>query len=136
MLQKAFLIRDGDIIYDGQMLSIFVQADATTMWDNWNLESVRLSVCKTNRFGTSTKILRRHQKHGQNLIDTAQPAGINLAVVDRLILQQLFEHYTVLANFTGSDPDAIGLKSVSDLSVPEDVVWRRRFFDETDRNSI
>lgn len=75
-------------------------------------------------------LLFRHEKNGQDLINATQSAGIDLADVDGIRLQKLFEHHPVLAVFAGGNSDIVRLESTADGGMPEDVVWRGRFLYE------
>ena len=67
-------------------------------------------------------ILFRHQHHGHDFVDTTQSARVDLAVVDRLGLEQLLEHDTVLAVFAGRHTTSVRFQCLSDSSVAENIV--------------
>ena len=71
--------------------------------------------------------LSRQQQHGEHLVEAAQPAGVELAEADRLRLEQLLEHHTVLAMLTGGHLDRSD--AARDRGVAEDVVGACRLLD-------
>ena len=71
--------------------------------------------------------LRREQQHREHLVDAAEPARVDLAVVDRLGLQQLLEHDAVRRVLTGRDADR--RDRAPDRGVAEHVVGARRLLD-------
>lgn len=85
--------------------------------------------------GVSDSLLR-HEQHGHDLVDAAESAGVDLAVVDGAGLEQLLEHDAVLAVLARGDSDAVRLESLSDGCVAEDVIWRGWLFDKPGQDSI
>src|SRR4051812_47107015 len=73
--------------------------------------------------------LGSHQQHREHFVHAAKPASIDLAEVDRIGLEELLEHDTVLAMLAGCDPDAEGAHGLGHLSVTEHVIWAQRLFD-------
>src|SRR4051794_9340543 len=69
---------------------------------------------------------RSHQQYCKHFVYSAEAATVNLAITDRARLQELFEHYTVMAMFSRRYAD--GMKGASDAGVPKDVIRRRRLF--------
>lgn len=87
---------------------------------------------KKARYAWVQDSLLGHEQHGHDFVDAAEPAGVDLAVVDRARLEELLEHDAVLAVLAGGDADAVRLEGLSDGRVAEDVVWRGRLFDEAE----
>jgi hypothetical protein len=110
--QDRKLAADDYIIDGAQVLSVFGEADTTRVRYNGNLE------------------LLGHEHNSQSLIHTTQAAGIDLADINGAGHEQLLEHDTVLAHFTGGDANAVRLESLPDGLVAHDIVWRSWLFDE------
>src|SRR5687768_12762606 len=91
------------------MLDVFAQSDTACM--------------RTHRYAE----LLRHQQDGQDLINSAQTATVDLAERNRPRLHQLLEQHTVLTVFPGCHPD--GGDRSSDRRVAEDIVRARGLFD-------
>ena len=71
--------------------------------------------------------LRREQEHRQHLVDAADAARVDLAVVDGLGLHQLLEDHAVRGVLTGRDADR--RDRAPDGRVAEHVVGTRRLLD-------
>src|ERR1700733_11076725 len=71
--------------------------------------------------------LRRQQDDGQVLVHPGDPAGVDLANLDRPARQQLLEHHPVGDVLTGRYLDRC--HRTRDSDVAKDVVWARRFLD-------
>ena len=71
--------------------------------------------------------LRREQQHRQHFVHPAEPARVDLAVVDGLRLHQLLEDHAVGRVLTGRDPDRCDRSA--DGRVTEHVVGTRRLLD-------
>ena len=71
-----------------------------------------------------------HQHDGHDLVQSAQTTSIRLDVVQRLRLQELLEHDTILAMLAGGDFDVVLAQGSADSGVAEDVVRGGRFLDE------
>src|SRR4051812_19279280 len=70
------------------------------------------------------------KQHGQDLVDAAEPAGVDLTDVDGTAHQELLEHDAVLAHLPCCDGNAQRLEGFFDSFVSEDIVGRCGFFDE------
>lgn len=64
-----------------------------------------------------------HQQDGDDFVDAAQPARVDLADVDGAGLQELLEHDAVLAHFARGHADVVGGQGGADGFVAED--WKR-----------
>ena len=80
---------------------------------------------KRERYG-----LLGHQENGENLVDTTKSTSIDLAIVDGVSLEELLEDDAVLAVLSGSDSHPVGLESLSDSGVTEDIVRRSGLLNE------
>ena len=67
------------------------------------------------------------QEHGQDLVQATEPAGVHLAVANRLGLEELFEDHAVLAVLARRDLDRGN--GAGDGGVAEHIVWARRLLD-------
>src|SRR5919197_795276 len=103
------LAADADVVEDGQVLDVFAQADAAGMRANRHAE------------------LRGEEEDRQHLVHTTDATRVDLADVDRLRLEELFEHHPVLDVFARGDGD--GRNCAPNRRVPSHVVWARRLFD-------
>src|ERR1700712_4006451 len=74
--------------------------------------------------------LCRHEQDGNDFIQPAETAGIDLADVDCAGLEKLFEHHTVLAHLAGSDSDSEGSGSLSYSCMTKDVGGRSRLLNK------
>ena len=72
-------------------------------------------------------VLGRHQHDREHLVHAADAAGVDLADVDRLRLEELLEDDAVLDDLPGRDPDR--RDRLPDPRVTEDVVGARRLLD-------
>src|SRR6266550_4095975 len=100
---------DSNVIEGGEVLDELTQPDTTGMRADRDAE------------------LRRQQLHRDHLVDPSEPAGVDLADADRIGLEQLLEHYTVVNVLPGRDPDRGD--GAGDHGVAEDVVRARRLLD-------
>lgn len=66
--------------------------------------------------------LRRHEKDGENLVDTGKTARVDLDDVDGLGLEKLLENHPVVGVLSRGDSDAVGLEGLADLGMAGDVV--------------
>lgn len=71
-----------------------------------------------------------HEEDGEDLGDAGETAGVDLADVDRVGLQELLEDHAVVRVLAGCDADAVGLQRLSDGCVPEDIIGCCGLFDE------
>src|SRR6202051_3090367 len=94
---------DRDEVEDRQVLHVLAEPDAPGV----------------RTYGDSK--LRRQQQYGQNFVDAAKAAAVDLAVVDRLGLQQLLEHHAVLHVLARGDADR--LDRFADPAVVQYVIW-------------
>lgn len=74
-----------------------------------------------------------HQQYRENLTHTSETDGVNLADIDCFSLEKLLENNSIVSMFTSRDTDPIRLESLSDGSMPEDIVWSSRLLDEPRR---
>ena len=93
---------DAHVVDDRQVLDQLAQSDAAGVRADRDAE------------------LGRHEQDRQDLVDAAEPAGVDLADADRLGLQQLLEHHPVVDVLAGRDPDR--RHGPGDRRVAEDVV--------------
>ena len=112
ILQHTLLPTNTHIINRAQMLRIFRQPNTARMWHNRDTEFL----C--------------HQEDGEDFVDAAHAAGVDLADVDGARGEELLKDYAILTHFAGGDADAVGAESFSDSFVAEDVVGGGGFFDE------
>ena len=89
VLQDPVLERgaDTDVVEDGEVLDVLAQSDAAGVRADGYAE------------------LRRHQEHGDDLVDAAEAAGVYLAERDGISLQELLEKDAVLAVLARGDAD-------------------------------
>jgi len=66
---------------------------------------------------------------GEDLVDAAEAAGVDLAELKATGLHELFEEDAVLAVLAGSNTDAEGIDGAGDGGVAEDIVGAGGFFD-------
>ena len=85
---------------------------------------------------TKHDLLRGHKEDAENLADARKTARVDLADVDSLCLEELFEYHPVVGMFSGGDADSVGLKGFPDGSVTENVIGSGGFFDEPTRISV
>ncbi len=77
-----------------------------------------------------------HQEHTNNFADTSKATRVDLADVDGLGLEELFEHHSVVCVFSSRNADTIGLQRLADSGVSEDVIRRSGLFNEPVRDEI
>jgi hypothetical protein len=63
----------------------------------------------------------------QTFIDTAQADSVNLTHICSLGLKQLLESDTVLSHLAGGHANTVGLESLSNCGMAQDIVGVRRF---------
>src|SRR5450759_2142795 len=100
---------DGYVVKDREVLDVFAQANPTRMRAYRHPE------------------LGGQQQHGDNLIDPAQSAAVDLAEVNGPGLQKLLPHHAVVHVLAGRDTD--GRYRLADAAVAEDVIGTGRFLD-------
>ncbi len=71
--------------------------------------------------------LRGEEKNRQHLVDSPQPATVELADIDRLELEELLEYDAVLDVLAGRDPE--GCDCGADSQMPDDIVRACRLLD-------
>ena len=110
VLQTPVLQRSAhrDVIKKRQMLNVLTEADASRVRANRNSE------------------LCGHQQHREHLVHASKPATIDLTNSQRVRLQKLFEHDSVVTVFPGSNRD--GGDRSGDCCMPKNVVGICRFF--------
>src|SRR5256714_11692353 len=111
VLDDAVLERPAhaDVIEHREVLHVLAQAYAAGMWADGDAE------------------LRGEQQHGQDLIDPAQPATIDLTEADRTGLHELLEQDAVVTLLSGRDTDR--RDGPRDGGVTQHVVWAGRLLD-------
>ncbi len=92
------------------MLHIFAQAHAARMWPD------RLAKLGGN------------QQHGQNFVQTAHAARIDLHNVDRAFRDELLEHDAVLAHFASGDLHVAN--GFANLAMAGNIIRAGRLLDE------
>lgn len=102
VLEDALLAADDDVVDGREVLGVLGQADAAAVRHNGDVV-----------FGC-------HEQHGDDFVDAAQTAGVDLADVNGTRLEELLEHDAVLAHFARCDADAVGLEGFADGLVAED----------------
>jgi hypothetical protein len=102
VLQHTLLPRNHNVVDGAEVLCVLWQADAAGVRYNGHV------------------VFCGHEQHGDDFVDAAETAGIDLADVDCARGQELLEHDAVLAHFAGCDADAVGLEGFSDGFVAED----------------
>ena len=118
LMQMVHILQDtqfpghDDIVDGAEMLGVFGQPDAAGMWHDGDVEFLG------------------HEQHGEDLVDAAEAAGVDLADVDGARLQELLEDHAVLAHLAGGDADAERGEGFADGGVAEHVVGRSRLFDK------
>lgn len=105
ILQHTLLPTHNDIVNRAQMLRVLGQSHATRVRHNRDVE-----------FGS-------HEQDGNDFVDAAETARVDLADVDGPGGEELLEHDAVLAHFAGGDADIVGLEGVVDGFVAEDWGW-------------
>src|SRR4029077_20944119 len=100
---------DGDVVEQRQVLDVFAHADSAGMRAHRHPE------------------LGGQQQDGDHLVDTAQPAAVDLAEVDRSRLHELLEHHAVVDVLAGGHAD--GRDRVTYAAVAEHIVWTGGLFD-------
>ena len=72
----------------------------------------------------------RHQHNSHDLVEPTKTTSICLDIIQRLSLQELLEHDTILAVLASGDLDVVFAEGGADGGVAENVVRGSRFFDE------
>lgn len=80
--------------------------------------------------------LGSHQQHTQHFTDACESAGINLTNIDRVRLEQLLEHHTVMCMFPSCNTDSVRLECTPDRSMAKSIIWCRRLLDEPESVNI
>ena len=76
---------DGDVVEDREVLDVLAQADAAGVRADGHAE------------------LGGQQQDGEDLVDAAEPAAVDLADADGVRLEELLEHDPVVAVLAGRD---------------------------------
>src|SRR6187401_272846 len=110
-LHDAILERGahGDVVEHREVLDVLAETDAAGV--------------RTDRYPE----LRRKEENGESFVHSTDPAGVQLAYVDGVGLEQLLEDDAVLNVFTRCD--AYRRDLTTDACVAEDVVRARRLLD-------
>src|SRR2546421_7736333 len=90
------------------MLHVLAQPNATSVRANWNIK------------------LRSHEQYCDDFVHAAQPTAINLAKAQCTCLQELLEHYSILAMLSGRNTN--GRNGVCNLGMTEHIIRTRRLF--------
>ena len=99
----------GDVVEHREVLDVLAEPDAAGVRTDRNPE------------------LRREEEHGERFVHSPDPAGVQLAHVDGVGLEQLLEDDAVLDVLSGRDADRRDL--APDARVTQDVVGARRLLD-------
>ena len=73
-----------------------------------------------------------HQQNRENFTHTGETDRVDLADVDGFGLEKLLEDHPVMRVFAGRDANSIGLESLPDSGMTEDIIWGSGFLDEPD----
>jgi len=91
--------RDGDIVDQAQVDDIFAEPNATCVWADRYAE-----------FGS-------HEKDAEDFADTCQTAGIDLAYVNGLGLQELLEDHAIVGMLSCGNTDAMRFQRLANGGV-------------------
>ena len=110
----------------------YSQRPTPPAWGQTGTPNLTSTVSAHPSFGIDGEgtVLCSHQENTENLAHAGKSAGVNLADVDGLRLQKLFEHHAIVRVLAGSDSNAIGLECLTDSSMPQDIIGRRGLLNE------
>ena len=80
--------------------------------------------------------LGSHQQHTQHLTDSCESACINLTNIDRVRLEQLLEHHTVMRMFPSRNTNSVRLECTPDRGMAKSIIWCRRLLNEPENVNI
>lgn len=112
ILQHTQLATDNHVVDGAQVLCVFRKTHAARVGHNGDVEFLG------------------HEQHGEDLVDAAHAAGVDLTDVDRALLEELLEDDAILAHLARGDADSVWFQGFADGLVAEDVVRRGGLFDE------
>ena len=82
---------------------------------------------------TCTVVLGSHDKDAEDFADTCQPAGVDLAHVNGLSLQELLEDHAIVGMLAGGNANAMRFQRLANGGVAKDVIRRGGLFNEPAR---